>query len=189
MKKRGPWLIKKSTVKYKNSWITVREDQVIRSDGKKGLYGVVLKADGAQTLPLDKDGYVYLVRPFCYGLGEWTLEVPGGAVNSGEKPLSAARRELREETGIIAGKWTSLGRVHGFTDIMNSAGHIFLAEGLSFVERHLDLEEQGMKLVRVKFEKAFQMVIEGTVTHAQSCVVILKAHHYLNNPKRSKKSK
>jgi ADP-ribose pyrophosphatase len=111
MNTNGPWKIKESQEKYKNSWISVREDKVVRPDGKDGIFGVVEILEGVSVLPLDSDGYVYLTDEFHYAVEKNSIEVVSGAIDKNEKPLDAAKRELKEETGILAKKWTNLGIV------------------------------------------------------------------------------
>ena len=94
MKTNGPWKIKDSQVKYKNPWISVREDQVIRPDGKDGIFGVVEMVAGASVLPLDDDGFVYLTKEFHYAIEQDSVEVVSGAIDEGETALEAAKRGI-----------------------------------------------------------------------------------------------
>ena len=100
MKNNGPWRIKDSQVKYKNPWISVREDQVTRPDGKDGIFGVVEMVAGASVLPLDDDGFVYLTKEFHYAIEQDSIEVVSGAIDEGETAFEAAKREILEETGL-----------------------------------------------------------------------------------------
>ena len=84
MKINGSWKIKESQEKYTNPWMKVREDKVIRPDGKEGIYGVVEMVDGVCMLPLDDDGYVYLVDQYRYTLEKNSIEAAGGSVKKGE---------------------------------------------------------------------------------------------------------
>src|SRR3989344_4829272 len=86
MKKYGPWMIKSSEIKYKNPWIEVREDIVIRPDGKDGIFGVVNMKAGVSILAFD-DEHVYLTKEFKYGIGAESIETISGGIDEGEEPL------------------------------------------------------------------------------------------------------
>src|ERR671915_472766 len=116
-KRNGPWTIKASDKKYANEFIEVHEDQVIRPDGKTGSYSTVKLKPGLAVLPLDQENNVYLAKQFRYALGRESIEGIGGALEEGEDPVDAARRELREEAGIEAEEMISLGMIDVETSI------------------------------------------------------------------------
>lgn len=176
--KHGPWKIQNSKVKYRNKWIEVREDKVLRPDGKPGIFGIVNMVSGVSVLPLDKDGFVYLTNEFKYALGKKTFEVVSGAIDRDEKPIEAAKRELKEELGIEAEDWISLGIVDPFTNVVKSPAHLFLARGLKFSKTEQEGTEK-IKPIKVEFEKAVDMVMKSEITHGPSCTLILKANEYL----------
>lgn len=178
MIKRGPWKIKKKILKYKNPWIEVHEDQVVRPDGKPGIFGVVNMKSGISVLPMDDKGYVYLTNEFHYAIGRKTIEAVSGAIERKEKPIKAAKRELREELGMVAEKWTNLGIVDPFTTVIKSPAHLFLARSLSFVAKNPEGTEI-IKMIKIKLEGAVKMVMESKITHGPSCVLILKVKNYL----------
>src|SRR5919202_220308 len=102
--RRGPWTTLDSRPIYENPWIRVREDRVIRPDGSPGIYGVVhFKNRAIGILPVDEDGAIWLVGQYRSTLDRDSWEIPEGGAPEGEPPIEAARRELREETGLIAG--------------------------------------------------------------------------------------
>jgi ADP-ribose pyrophosphatase len=123
----GPWKIKSSREKYKNPWIRVREDQVIRPDGEDGIFGVVEMVAGISVLPLDDNGLVYLTKEFHYAIGQDSIEVVSGAIDKGESSLVAAKRELKEELGIEAKNWVDLGLLNPFTTVIKSPATMYLA--------------------------------------------------------------
>ncbi len=118
MIKNGPWTIKASEEKYKNPWIRVQEDKVIRPDGKDGIFGIVEMVSGISVLPLDEEGFVYLTDEFHYGLQQNSIEVVSGAIDNDEKPIEAAKRELKEELGIEAENWVDFGLINPFTTVV-----------------------------------------------------------------------
>ena len=177
-KQHGPWTIKKRVQKYKGLKVNLYEDQVIRPDGKESVYTTIKMADGVSVLPLDDDGFVYLVREFKYVLGRDDVATVTGGIDSNESPLAAAKRELQEEVGIEAKKWIKLGVTYPFTGIVESAAYLFLARDLSFGKSNPDGTEV-IECLRVRFEEAVNMALKSEIIHSQSCVLILKANEYL----------
>ncbi|KUO69332.1 MAG: hypothetical protein APF80_01060 [Alphaproteobacteria bacterium BRH_c36] len=169
----GPFkLISRRTV-YKSPWLELREDGVIRPDGAPGTFGVITMKEGSSILPLDDDGQVYLVREFKYGIERDSIEVISGGLDDGETPLAAAQRELLEETGLIAREWLSLGCVNPFTTVVKSPNHVFLARNLEVGSRKLEAGEV-LTIEKMKFSDALSLVYDGTISHAASCVAILR---------------
>src|SRR5580698_8923477 len=94
---------------YRNPWMRVREDQILRSNGQKGIYGVVEKDDSAIILPID-NGRIWLVEQYRYPIQERALELPqGGWELQDVDPEELARGELKEEIGLEAEQMTQLG--------------------------------------------------------------------------------
>lgn len=178
MKPHGPWKIKKRQVKYKNPWVKVYEDQVLRPDGKEGTHVFFDLKKGSAVLPIDEEGNVYLTKEFHYGVGRETIEVVAGGLESGETPLQTAKRELQEELGISAKEWIDLGRVYRFTTYMDNPSWLFLARKLTLTKQKLDASET-VKVMKVKFEEALQMVMDGRIDNSMSVILILKAARYL----------
>ncbi len=173
MKSHGPWGILESHDVYRDPWISVRKDDVIRPDGKPGTHSVVTLKPGVCVLAMDDDRNVYLTEEFHYAVGRETTEAVSGGIEPGEDALTTARRELQEEIGIEASQWTDLGFVDPFTASVVSPTQLFLARGLTFVEN----SPEGTELIRrvkMPLKLAVQRVIDSRVSHAPSCVLILK---------------
>ena len=177
--KRGEWTVLDSAVLYRNPWLTVREDQVIQPDGQDGAFGVVEMTPGVSVLPVDDDGTVYLVRIYRYTLDRHCLEALAGGIEDDEDPQEAARRELREEAGIEATDLIDLGVVDQLTEVVVSPDRLFLARGLSFNKPHRE-ETEEIERVAVPLHQAVAWAYDGTITHAASVVLILKAARHLN---------
>jgi 8-oxo-dGTP pyrophosphatase MutT (NUDIX family) len=170
----NPWRTLKTRVVYDNPWIRVREDDVIRPDGAPGIYGVVhYKNTAIGVLPIDEEGYTYLVGQYRYTLNCYSWEIPEGGGAAGEEPVEAAKRELREETGLEARSWRSLGRAHLSNSVSDEEAIIFLATDL--VPGEADPEgTEKLELMRVKFEEALRMVLDGEITDSMSVIAILR---------------
>jgi ADP-ribose pyrophosphatase len=173
MKKHGPWTIRGTQEVYQDPWIHLQVDQVIRPDGNPGTYCTVRLKAGVCVIAMDGDRNVFLTREFHYAVGRVTIEGVSGGIEDGETALSTAERELKEELGIVANRFTSLGVVDPFTAAILSPTELFLAEELTFGAT----EHEGteiIELVKVPLETAMQWVDDGTITHAPSCVALLK---------------
>ena len=173
-KQYGPWQIRATEVKFRDEFMEVNQDQVIRPDGKPGTYSTVQMKPGVAVLPIDERGTVYLTKQFRYGLGAESLEVVCGAIDPGERAAEAARRELREELGIQAKEWTELGTMQLDTSMICAPASLFVARQLSFGEPR----QEGTETIRVEklsLDEAVQAVLESRIVHGPSCVVILKA--------------
>ena len=175
----GPWVIKGRERKYQNPWIEVREDQVIKPDGKAGTFATVRMRPGVSVLAIDADESVYLTSEFRYAIERESIAVVSGAIDENENPLDAAKRELREEVRLEADEWVDLGVVDPFTSMINSPANLFLARSLSATAT----EREGTEIIqtiKVKLHEAVQMVMESKITHGPSCALILKVNNHLN---------
>ena len=179
MNQKGPFKQIDSREIYKNKWINLREDKVIRPDGKEGIFGIIEMKGGSSVLAMTDNGLVYLTKEYKYGIGRDSLELMSGGMDMGETPLRAAQRELREELGLEAKEWIDLGFVDPFTTIIKSPNYMFLARGVSEIDWTPD-EGEPLEIIKVPFSKAIQMVMESQITHSASCVLILKAARYLD---------
>ena len=178
MKQHGPWQILTTETVYQDPWMTVTKDDVLRPDGSPGTHSVVRIKPGVSVLPLGENDHVHLTDEFRYAIGRRSIEVVSGGIEAGEDPLATARRELREELGFEAGDWRHLGMVDPFTSSMVSPTQLYLARQLRFVGTSPEATEQ-IRCVTVPFADAEQMVMDGVITHAPSCVLILKVARLL----------
>jgi 8-oxo-dGTP pyrophosphatase MutT (NUDIX family) len=176
---RNPWTRRDSREIYENPWIRVREDQVIRPDGKPGIYGVVeFKSWAIGVVPLTEDGDTFLVGQYRYVLGHYSWEIPEGGGSPLRTPLEGAQRELLEETGIRAGRWTYLGEAHLSNSATDEVGCVFLAEDLTYGEAAPDGTEL-LEVRRLPLEQAFRMAMTGEISDALAVIGLARAWHYL----------
>lgn len=177
MKKHGPWTICGTREVYRDPWVQLQVDQVLRPDGSPGTYCTVRLKSGVCVIAMDAEKNVYLTQEFHYAVGRITIEGVSGGIEDGESALSTAERELKEELGIVAKRFTPLGCVDPFTAAILSPTQLYLAEELTFGATEREGTEI-IELVKVPLEKALQWVEDGTITHAPSCVALLKIARY-----------
>lgn len=173
--KRGPYDVISSKEVYKNPWISLHEDKIIRPNGEEGVFGIVEYSPGVAVVALNEKNEVYLVREYAYAINEYNTSIPSGGVDPGETPLDAAKRELKEEAGVTATEWIELGYVNPFTMIVNGPQYLFLAKGAKVESKH----EEEFELMTLPFENAYDMVMNSQINHAGSCIAILKAKDFL----------
>jgi 8-oxo-dGTP pyrophosphatase MutT (NUDIX family) len=148
---------------YRNHWMSLREDEILRSNGEKGIYGVVEKNDAAIILPIDQ-GRVWLVEQFRYTIQERALELPqGGWEMEVDDPEELARGELKEEMGLQAAQMAHLGTLWIAYGFCRQKQHVFLATGLTHTEKHPDPEEHDLVIRSVPVEEFEQMMLNGQV--------------------------
>lgn len=177
----NPWKLQNSKRIYDNPWITLEEDQVINPGGGMSQYGKVLfKNYGIGIIPLDEQQNTWLVGQWRYTLNEYSWEIPMGGGPKEVDKLESAKRELKEETGLSAKKWTELLRMHTSNSVTDEEGFAYLAEDLTEGETEFE-ETEDLKVWKLPFQQAHQMVLDGKITDSLSMVAILKLGRILEN--------
>lgn len=170
----NPWKKLQTTLKYDNPWIRVEEDQVLRPNGSPGIYGRVhFKNKAIGIIPLDSEGNTWLVGQYRYALNEYSWEIPMGGGSIGEDILVSARRELEEETGLRALRWTRLLRIHTSNSVTDEEGFVFLAEDLTAGQPRFD-ETEELQIRQLPFGEALEMAMRSEITDALSLAGIFK---------------
>ena len=181
MNNKNPWKTLSSKIVFENEWISVQEDQVIRPDGDPGTYTYVNTRIATGALALTEDNQVYLVGQYRYPLDVYSWEIPEGGTDDGETPLETAKRELKEEAGVVAESWEPLGGViHLSNCISSEEGFLFLARDLTEVEASPEGTED-IRIKKVPFSKALEMVESGEITDSLSIIAILRASIWLSD--------
>jgi RluA family pseudouridine synthase len=172
--KKNPWTKISECEVYDNPWINVNEHTVLNPSGNEGIYGKVhFKNQAVGVIPVDRNGYTWLVGQYRYTLDEYSWEIPEGGCPENESPLETAKRELREETGITAKTWTPILTMHLSNSVSDEIGYIFLAEDLEFGDAEFE-DCEDIELMKVPFSTAFDMVMDCEITDSLSVAGILK---------------
>jgi 8-oxo-dGTP pyrophosphatase MutT (NUDIX family) len=171
---KNPWTIFSEKKIYANPWIEVTEFGVINPGGGKGIYGKVhFKKIAVGALPLDDDFNVYLVGQYRFVLDQYSWEIPEGGVESGEDPLIGIKRELLEETGLVAGQWQQILTMHLSNSVSDELAILYLATRLQF-QYATPEETESLVVKKIPFDEAFKMVEAGVITDSMSVAAIQK---------------
>ncbi len=170
----NPWTTKSSEIKYENPWICVTEHQVLNPNGGEGIYGQVdFKNIAIGIIPVDKENNTWLVGQYRFPLNEYSWEIPEGGCPIDEDMLLAAKRELKEETGIEAAIFQNIAKIHTSNSVCNEVGYVFLAESLTFGNAEPE-ETEELIIRKLSLKAAVDMVMENKITDSISVIGILK---------------
>ena len=151
----------------------MRRDEVTRPDGQPGSYAIIAVKEGICVVAVDDHQTVHLTKEFHYAVGRVTIEGVSGGIEPGHSAAEMAHRELDEELGIQANELVSLGTLDPFTASVVSPTSLFLARGLSFGIAKPEATEL-IEHVQLPLDEAIKAVMEGVITHAPTCVILLK---------------
>jgi len=171
----NPWQIIDAQQAYDNNWIQVTHFNVINPSGGKGIYGKVhFKNVAIGVIPLDENMNTYLVGQYRFPIDVYSWEIPEGGGPLSEDALHAAQRELLEETGLKAGRWTKILNMYLSNSVSDERAVVYVATGLT---QHASMPEETEQLAvkKIPFDTVYQMVQEGKITDALSVASILKA--------------
>ena len=158
---------------YRGRILHVREDRVRLPNGKESSREVVEHPGGVGILALDGDD-VLLVRQYRYAFSRVLTEIPAGKREPGEDPFVTAQRELKEEIGAEAEKWTELGALIASPGCYGETLYLYLAQELTFGATHPD-EDEFLDVLRLPFDEAVEQCIRGELTDAKTVAALLKA--------------
>lgn len=170
----NPWRKISERKVYENNWISVHEHQVVNPNGNSGIYGKVsFKNKAVGIIPIDESGNTWIVGQYRYTLNEYSWEIPMGGGPLSEDILTSAKRELLEETGLTAEKWTRILRIHTSNSVTDEEGFIFLAEELNQSDPEFDDTEQ-LNIKKIPFRELHEMVLDNRITDAMSIAGVLQ---------------
>lgn len=170
----NPWQIVSEKNIYDNPWIGLTEYEVINPSGNPGIYGKIrFKNLAIGVFPLDEEMNTYLVGQYRFPLEQYSWEMPEGGGIIGVDPLDSAKRELLEETGLKATKWTELQRMHLSNSVSDELSIIYLAQNLEQFEPEPEDTEQ-LVIKKVPFTEVYRMVCDGEITDSMTVAAVLK---------------
>ena len=170
----NPWITHSIRPVYENPWIRVTESEVTNPGGGPGIYGVVhFKNRAIGVVPIDAEGHTWLVGQYRYTLESYEWEIPEGGCPAGESPLDAAKRELAEETGLIAGHYRLLfDNLALSNSVTDERATIYLATDLTRAEASPE-ETEDLAIRRLPLPEAIAMVHRGEITDSISVIALL----------------
>lgn len=175
----SPWKILSSKIVYENPWIKVREDAVITPDGKDGIYGVVESNDSVIVGALNEANELFLIYSYSYPAQSWQWELPGGG-SDGEDIIAASKRELAEETGIIAQQWIRLPTTRVCDGLMTERTATLIARDIEFHPKPAS-DDSGV-IAKGQFfplEAVRKMVDAGEIDEGQSITALYLIERWL----------
>ena len=173
-----PWRRLATEVAHANPYFRVRHDRVIRPDGQPGDWYVVEVAANAGVVAVDEVGTVVLVGEWAYPVDAYSWSIPSGGAEDGEEPLAAAQRELREETGIEADRWESLGHFYLGQGLSSQESHVYLATGLRQGVASPEGTE-ALEIAHVPLEEAWARCLSGDLRDSVTLVGLTWARERL----------
>ena len=159
---------------YDNPWISLTEFDVITPAGTEGIYGKVhFKNIAIGVIAIDAEGYTYLVGQYRFPLDEYSWEIPEGGCPEGTDWLTAAKRELKEETGFTAGSWKEILKMHVSNSVSDEYAVVYVAQDLVAGEA-MPEDTEDLKMIKMPFTEAVEWVMNGKITDSISVAAILK---------------
>lgn len=173
--RNGPWQVHSTETSFENPWIRVETSKVTHPNGEPGIYGVVRFANLAiGVLPVDDEGFTWLVGQHRFPLDAYSWELPEGGGKPSVPPQETAMRELREETGLAADGWYEIGRWHLSNSVCDERAVGFLATGLSQGKAAPEASEE-LDVRRVHMSELVSMCLNGEVTDSFTVLMVLSA--------------
>ncbi len=168
----NPWKTKETRIPYENPWIRIEHHEVINPGGRDGIYGLVrYKNHAIGIVPVDEDGNTYLVGQYRYALDRYSWEIPEGGCPVGTATLDTAKRELKEETGLVADHWEQLMEFHLSNSVSDEWGVAYVARGLR-LETAEPEDTEELQLRKVPLKEAIAMTLDGRITDALSILAL-----------------
>ena len=174
-KEENPWKTLTNETAYESAWIKVTRHDVINPAGNPAVYSVVhFKNVAIAVLALDEEYNTWIVGQYRYPINQYSWEVPEGGSPLGDDFLESGKRELLEETGIKANKWTKIQELHLSNSVSDEFGVIYIAQDLSFHESEPE-ESEDLKVRKLPFKELYEMVENGEITDSLTVTTVLKA--------------
>jgi ADP-ribose pyrophosphatase YjhB (NUDIX family) len=176
--RRFTWKTISSRIAHANPHYRVREDAVVRPSGVTGTYYVIETAPSIMIVPIASTGEVYLILQQRYPTKLFSWEVPAGTCDGGSD-LENARRELREETGLISNEWTKIGEVQVMSGIADHKSTVFIANNVRETSDHMQEEEGIMQMRKETLRRVLDMISSGELNHSETIMAVTLAALHL----------
>ncbi len=181
-KKIGPWRRVFQKTVYDNPWIRLTHEEVITPGGTEGIYGKIhFKNRAIGIIPLNEERETLLVGQYRYVLDDYSWEIPMGGGSLDEDPLSSAQRELQEETGLCAGEWQQLFKLHTSNSVSDEEGYVYLAQNLTKGTQMLGETESDLVVKTLPLSEAVAMIGRGEITDVISIAGLLMVKKMLED--------
>jgi ADP-ribose pyrophosphatase len=173
-KRPGKRKLVSSKLSYKGKVFNVYTDTLIEPSGHRAVRDIIRHNGSVVILAVDEsanpaDPDVILERQYRHAAGQYLIELPAGTREPGEAPLAAAKREMIEETGYRAKRWTMLLRYFASPGFLAEWMQIYLARDLSAGEAHPELDEQ-IEILRMPLSKAMQLIADGKIHDGKTLI-------------------
>lgn len=174
MNEQNPWITLESNKIYDNPWISLTEHQVLNPSGGEGIYGEVhFKNLAIGILALDDDDMIWMVGQYRFPLKQYSWEIPEGGGPLDSDPLASAKRELLEETGLVAKNWKEVLKMHLSNSVSDELAILYLAKDFEQFEAEPEETEQ-LEVKKMPFELAYQMAMSGEITDSLTVAGLMK---------------
>jgi 8-oxo-dGTP pyrophosphatase MutT (NUDIX family) len=177
--RRYTWKTISSRIAHANPHYRVREDAVVRPSGIDGTYYVIETDPSVMVVPIASTGEIYLILQQRYPTKKFSWEVPAGTHDDGGSDLENARRELREETGLISDEWTKIGEVQVMSGIADHKSTVFIANNVRETTDHMQEEEGIVQMRKETFRRVFDLIRLGELNHSETIMAVTLAALHL----------
>jgi 8-oxo-dGTP pyrophosphatase MutT (NUDIX family) len=170
----NPWTLLSERVAYESPWIQVNHHEVLNPVGNPGTYSVVhFKKWAIGILPIDEEGYTWVVGQYRYPIAQYSWEIPEGGGDIDVEPVVSAQRELLEEAGLVAGKWELIQQMYLSNSATDELAFIFLATQLT-QEKPEPEETEQLQIRKLHFNELYELVVKGEVLDSLTVAAVLK---------------
>lgn len=170
----NPWTQLNSAIVYDNPWISVFHEEVLNPNGNPGIYGKVhFKNLAIGVVPIDEQGMTWLIGQYRYPLSKYSWEIVEGGGKIGVAPEESARRELKEECGLIAGTLQEIGRSYLSNSVSDELAILYLAKNLTQEDAEPD-DTEVLAIKKIPLKEAFEWVEQGKILDSMSIIALQK---------------
>jgi 8-oxo-dGTP pyrophosphatase MutT (NUDIX family) len=172
--------VHKTETVYKGKLFSFVTEDITLPNGAGTEMAIVRYPGSTGIVPLLDDAKIIMLSQYRHSVGDYLLEIPAGTMEPGESPLNCARRELEEETGLVASEFIELAQVYIIPAYSDEKIHVYLARGFTRSKQNLD-QDEIIHVVKYPFQDVLRMIGQGLITDALTILSIQQAHMYIQN--------